>query len=151
MYRKGTSALITNSNNEFLLVNLISFEEKFFAIPGGGVEEGETLEESVYREIQEELGINTDSLELVGKSDSPLQFIFKTPKINKKGKEYIGSERHFFGFKFIGDNNEIKLQEDEVRHYKWVSFADLDKYLLFDDQLIETTEKIVEIFPQEIK
>lgn len=146
MYRKGVSALIINSNNEFLLVNLISFEERYFAIPGGGLEDGETLEDAVYREVQEELGITANSLELVGKSDLPLQVIFKTPKINKKGEEYAGSERYFFGFKFIGNNNEIKLQEDEVRDYKWVSFADLNKYLLFDNQLNETVEKIKKIF-----
>ena len=39
MYRKGVSALIMNKNKELLLVNLMSFEEKYFAIPGGGLEE----------------------------------------------------------------------------------------------------------------
>ncbi len=80
MYRKGVSALIANSKNEFLLVNLMSFEEKYFAIPGGGVEVGETLEEAAYREIKEELGIETSLLEQVGRSSHPLQVTFKTPK-----------------------------------------------------------------------
>jgi hypothetical protein len=42
MYRKGVSALIINNKNEFLLVNIESFEERFFAILGGGIEESET-------------------------------------------------------------------------------------------------------------
>ncbi len=147
MYRKGVSALIINSKDEFLIVNLNSFEEQFYAIPGGGVEEGESLEEAAYREVKEELGIDAKSLELIGKGEVPLQFTFKTPKV-KNGVEIIGSERHFFGFKFIGDDNEIKLQEDEVRAYKWVPFAELDKFLLFDNQLAETSEKLVELFPQ---
>jgi putative (di)nucleoside polyphosphate hydrolase len=147
MYRKGVSALILNNKKEFLLVNLNSFEDKYFAIPGGGVEEGESLQDAVYREIKEELGIDRDSLELIGKSDSPLRVTFKTPKI-KNGVEIIGSERYFFGFNFIGDNNEIKLQEEEVRAYKWVSFSDLGKYLLFDDQLEESVGKIGDIFPR---
>lgn len=148
MYRKGVSALIINKKSEFLLVNLNSFEEQFFAIPGGGVEEGESLEDAVYREVREELGINAQSLELIGKGNMPLQFTFKTPKINKEGKEYIGSERYFFGFKFNGDDSEIQLQKEEVRKYKWVPFADLGKYLLFDNQLKETSEKLSELFPQ---
>ncbi len=77
MYRKGVSALLCNNNQEFLLVNLQSFENKFFTIPGGGVEEGETLEEAVYREIHEELGIGKSSLEYVGKSDISIKRIFK--------------------------------------------------------------------------
>ncbi|MCK9273223.1 NUDIX domain-containing protein [Candidatus Gracilibacteria bacterium] len=146
MYRKGISALIVNAKNDFLLVNLISFEEKYYAIPGGGVEANETLEDASYREIKEELGINSSSLELIGTSPNPLQFIFKVPKINKEGKEYIGSERYFFAFRFIGSDDEIQLAKDEVRAYKWVPFSALNQYLLFDNQLADTIEKIKEIF-----
>lgn len=147
MYRKGISALIINKNKEFLLVNLKSFEDKYFAIPGGGVEEGETLEEAAYREVKEELGIEKSSLEYVDKSSQPLKFKFKVIKMTREGVEYEGSERNFFGFNFIGDDDEIKLQESEVRAYKWVPFAELNNHLLFDNQLEETSEKILEIFP----
>ena len=145
MYRKGISALIINGKKEFLLVNLISFEEKYFSIPGGGVEANETLEEAAYREIKEELGINTSSLEKIGLSKNPLSFTFKVPKVNSEGKEYIGSERHFFAFRFIGFDSEIHLTENEVHAYKWVPFSELGTYLLFDNQLSDTTEKIKEI------
>lgn len=147
MFRKGVSALIVNNKNEFLLVNLESFEEKYFAIPGGGVEQGETLEEAVYREIYEELGIDQKNLQIVGQSDVPLRFKFKVTKLNRDGVEYEGSERYFFGFKFIGNESGIKLQEGEIRFYKWVSFENLKDYLLFDNQLVETTEKILGLFP----
>jgi len=143
MYRKGVSALIINKNQEFLLVNLISFKDRYFAIPGGGLEENETPEDAVYREIQEELGIDKESLKFVGKGNTPIIFKFK---VTREDKEYEGSERHFFGFHFIGSDNEIKLKENEVRTYKWVSFTELKKFLLFDNQLDETREKILEIF-----
>ena len=160
MYRKGVSAIIINLTGEFLLVNLVSFEDKYFAIPGGGVEEGETLEDAVYREIKEELGIEKTSLRFIGKNETPLHTNFKTPKTSKAGQTYIGSERYFFGFEFIGPvgtpidkigdesslNDEIKLQESEVRAYKWVPFNDLDKYLLFDGQLEDTLGEIRGIF-----
>ncbi len=106
MYRKGVSALIINKNQEFLLVNLISFEDKYFAIPGGGLEENETLEDAVYREIQEELGIGKKSLQFVGKNDATITFKFKVIKMTREGKEYEGSERYFFGFNFFGDLRE---------------------------------------------
>lgn len=146
LFRKGASALIINNKNEFLLVNLESFEEKYFAIPGGGVEQGETLEKAVYREIKEELNIDKKSLLLIGKSDLPIIIKFKNIKFNDDGKKFDGMERYFFGFKFIGEDSEIKLQETEIRSYKWVSFDDLKDYLLFDDQLTDTAEKIIVIF-----
>lgn len=145
-FRKGVSALIINNMNEFLLVNLESFKTHFFAIPGGGLEEKETLEEAAYREIEEELGIGKRFLELLGFCKEPIQFRF-TKKMNRDGVEYDGSERYFLGFKFIGKDSEIKLLDGEIRSYKWVSYDDLKDYLLFDDQLSETTEKIRELFP----
>ncbi len=147
MFRKGVSALIINKNQEFLLVNLQSFKTHFFAIPGDGLEDNELLEDAAYREIEEELGINKKSLECIGQCKEPLQFKFKTIKLNRDGKEYEGSERYFFGFRFTGNDDEIKLQESEVRAYKWVLFNDLQEYLLFDNQLEETSEKIIELFP----
>ena len=147
MYRTGVSALIINKKEEFLLVNLKSFEERFFAIPGRGLDQGESLEEAVYREIREELGIEKSSLELLGKSDLPLRFRFKEITLNRNGNKYEGSERYFFGFRFIGNDHEIMLQENEVRSYTWVKFSELKEYLLFDNQLEETSEKIIEIFP----
>jgi len=146
-YRKGVSALIINSRNEFLLVNLESFEDKYFSVPGGGLEQGETLEAAVYREVREELGIEKDSLKFVGKSQDPVRFKYKVITITRGGKNYEGSERYFFGLRFVGTDDEIHLKEDEVRAYKWVPFVQLKDYLLFDNQLLETSEKITEIFP----
>ena len=147
LFRKGISALIMNKKKEFLLVNLEAFKNHFFAIPGGGLEENESTEDAVYREIQEELGITRQSLELVGVCEESLKLIFKTKKLQRDGIEYDGSERYFFGFKFIGNDSEIKLQEGEIRSYKWVSYGKLKNYLLFDDQLKDTQEKILELFP----
>lgn len=146
MYRKGVAALIINNKQEFLLVNLLSFEEKYFAIPGGGLDKDESMEDAVYREIKEELGIEKDSLELVGKNDTPLQFKFKEIKLSRDGIEYEGSEKYYFGFKFIGNEDEIKLPENEVRSYKWVSYSNLKDYLLFDNQLSDTKKQIKNIF-----
>jgi putative (di)nucleoside polyphosphate hydrolase len=146
MYRKGVSALIINKDDEFLLVNLKSFEDKYFAIPGGGVEQGETLENAVYREIYEELNIGKKSLQFVGQSNIPIKFKFKVIKMISDGKNYEGSERYFFGFRFVGANNEIKPKDGEVRFYKWIPFVQLKDYLLFDEQLKDTQEKIKEIF-----
>jgi ADP-ribose pyrophosphatase YjhB (NUDIX family) len=147
MFRKGVSAIIINKKNEFLLVNLESFEDKYFAIPGGGIEKEETLRDAVYRELNEELGIKEKDLQTVGQSDIPVRFKFKVIKMNRDDVEYEGSERYFFGFNFIGDEKNIIPNPKEVRSYKWVAYDDLKDYLLFDNQLQETLEKIKEIFP----
>ena len=146
MFRKGVSAIIINKKNEFLLVNLESFEDKYFAIPGGGVEWDETLKDAVYRELDEELEIKEKNLQIVGQSNIPIRFKFKVIEMIRDGKNYEGSERYFFGFRFVGTNNEIQPKKGEVRSYKWIPFAQLKDHLLFDGQLKDTQEKIKEIF-----
>ena len=147
MYRSGVSALIINDQQELLVVNLESFEDRYFAVPGGGVDQGETLEEAVYRELDEELNIKQQDLQPVGRSDTPVRFKFKVIKMNRDGQNYTGSERYFFGFRFLGTNKEVWPRDGEVRRYEWVPFDQLQNYLLFDNQLEETLEKIREIFP----
>jgi putative (di)nucleoside polyphosphate hydrolase len=146
MYRKGVSTLIINRKKEFLLVNLETFEEDEYAIPGGGIEEEESLEDAAYREIYEEVGIQRTSLELVGIGTKPIMYNFRS-KLVRNGIEYTGSLRNFLGFLFVGSDEDILTKKGEVRTSKWVSFSELDKYLLFDLQLEETTEQIREIFP----
>ena len=92
------------------------------------------------------LARENENLKLIGTSAEPLLIHFKTNKLTRDGIEYDGMERNFFGFRFVGDDREIKLQDGEIRSYKWVSFADLKDYLLFENQLEETTKKIAEIF-----
>lgn len=147
IFRKGVSALILNKNQEVLLVNLRSFETKFYAVPGGGIEAGETLDDAAYREIKEELGISKKLLESVGMSTSPIKLLFKTGKLKRDGVEYDGMERFFFGFHFLGKDDYITLQSDEIRGYKWVTFSNLKDHLLFENQLEDTTEKLLELFP----
>ncbi|MFW5853265.1 MAG: NUDIX hydrolase [Patescibacteria group bacterium] len=146
MYRKGVSGLVMNDNQEFLLVNLESFNLKYFAVPGGGVEPGEELERAIYRELDEELGLKEDSLELVGRSQVPVLFKFKAITMECDGVAYEGSERYFFGFRFVGSDHEIYQKDGEVRTYKWVPVSELKHYLLFDNQLEQTIEKIEEMF-----
>lgn len=146
MYRKGVSALIKNKNNQFLLVNLQSFNKKYYAVLGGGVEPNESLKNAVYREIYEEVGIKKQQLKLVGKSTKPLYFNFKEIIINKGGNTYKGSKRYFFGFLFLGNKTHIKINKNEVRQCRWVKFSNLQKYLLFKDQYKDTVYYINKIF-----
>ncbi len=148
MYREGVSTLIINKTNQILLVNLTSFEEQFYSIPGGGIEKGEDKIDAVYREIREEFGIDKKQLEIIDKSTTPVQFDFKTGPRIMHGAEYVGQERFFFLLKFIGEDNYIRIDESEVRKYLWADFSELDKYLLFEGQLDSVKKTLKSLLPK---
>lgn len=53
LYRVAARALIIQDNK----VLLVQESEKWWAFPGGGIDHGETIELSLRREVEEELGV----------------------------------------------------------------------------------------------
>lgn len=58
--RKRASAVIVK-DNKLLLIKRIKPERVYFMFPGGGVEEGETVEQGLRREVKEELTLDVTS------------------------------------------------------------------------------------------
>ena len=78
----------------------------------GTIEEGETYESNIHKEVMEELGFNLEEL-TTGK------------------KELISKERKFFSqyfFAKISKNTIFTLQESEVDEVKWISLKELKKW-----------------------
>jgi 8-oxo-dGTP pyrophosphatase MutT (NUDIX family) len=142
LYRKGVAVIIENTKSEILLVNLTSFEEQYFAVPGGGSEEGEKTEDTVYREMFEELGITKDNLVICKIAEEPIKFTFKKgPKI-MHGVEYVGQEKLYVYTKFTGTDEDIKLDQEEVRKYVWTTIENMGEYIKFPGELELALEEI---------
>lgn len=146
-YRKSTLALITNREGKVLIVSNKEYKENEWNVPGGGIEEGETPEETIIRELGEELGSN--NFEIVKISEQT--YLYEWPdevvekRLKEKGKTYRGQEKIQFLIKFTGSEEEIKIDPKEIREIKWVRPNELQLYLIFPNQY-EKTKKLLEEF-----
>ena len=88
------------------------------------------------RELKEELG--SESFQII--KESPFIDRFEWPKEDqergfaKHGKRWRGQEKHQFITRFVGNKDEIVIQDEEIRKIKWVPYSELKEYLIFEGQ-----------------
>ncbi|MDA0745520.1 MAG: NUDIX domain-containing protein, partial [bacterium] len=92
-------AVILIQNNRIALIKRVRENEEYFLIPGGQVEEGETIEEAAIRETREELGLHIQL--------GPLAAIVEFPSRPNRTQYYYWAQ--ITGGKFgTGDGAELK-------------------------------------------
>lgn len=94
---------------------------EYYAIPGGGKEENETIEECVAREIKEEFNLDVEVLEQLGtvEDDNNIGYIYNT--------RLIGGD-----FKLGGEELERNNPENYYEVQK-INIKDIDKINLFEE------------------
>lgn len=112
----GVCILVTNSQNQVLLgKRKNAYKAGYFGIPGGRVEVGEKLLECAKRELQEECGITSDALEIIG-------FI----KENQGEYDFI----HFVATVTIDQVHVENIEEDKCEGWEWYDLSSLPTPLL---------------------
>jgi molecular chaperone GrpE len=107
-------AFIFNDKDELFLMKGTKWHGKYI-VPGGKVEMNETLEESLKREVKEEINLDIEDIKLIGLTDGlGLQ------------KAYTKEDNHFVfvdNKAFAKDIKNIKLNS-EASEYKWLKLEE---------------------------
>lgn len=127
--KRNNSALIVNPKNQILIIKRSDNDDSMpgvWELPSGGIEENESIEESVLREVKEEVGIVLDSCgELV--DTEKYQFT------NKKGVLKEVTEYTFLVK--VNDIPEVILST-EHSNYAWANYNELLNFFNDEDDLI---------------
>jgi len=94
----------------------------------GGVENGESTEEAVFREVLEETGIKKKDIKRTIKDINYFEFKSNNPKENKGiiVKEYV------FGFE-VDKGTNVKIDPIEHDEYGWFPFEKATELLKWDN------------------
>lgn len=112
-YIKIVIVFIQNSEGKFLIQKTSKQKGSVWATTGGLVSSGYTSDETIVKEIEEELGLTIDFNELKHFYNEKREYAFQDAYYLKKDI----------------DINDIKLQEEEVEFVKWLSIDEIKELI----------------------
>ena len=124
------SAVLVSKNRKILLgkVRIGGVYPDCWHIPGGGVDENETKNQALIREMKEEVGINVKNCPIKLLSNSLTGECVKTDNITGE-KCLMKMKFNIYLINLDKDSSEINISlNDDLREYKWVTKDELIKY-----------------------
>ena len=94
--------------------------------PQGGIQDKETPEQALHRELEEEIGLTEASVEILGVTRGWLRY--RLPKrFVRKGQSpvCIGQKQKWFLLRMLEDDGAVRLDgndKPEFDHWRWVSY-----------------------------
>ena len=119
-YRPNVCMFVVNSERKIFLGERLG-EPGVWQLPQGGAEPHLTLEENVYKELEEELGAPRDLFLIVQKFQATHTYDFRNPPQYAKGV-WRGQAQTFWLVSFKGKDVDINLKKhvQEFESFQWV-------------------------------
>ena len=147
-YRPNVAAIVLSSSYpytcEVLIASRIDVEDAW-QFPQGGIDNGETPEEALFRELKEEIG--TDEVTIVAEYPSWVSYDFPQA-VAERMAPFIGQRQKYFLVKLKkGAKINIKTKIPEFSSYKFVPSSKLNDYITFFKRTVY--KKVLKYFKDE--
>ena len=146
-YRPNVAAIILSPKYPEKVEILVAKRTDIDAwqFPQGGIDEGESAEEALYRELKEEIG--TDEVEIIASMPEWQSYDF--PKIiAKKMYPFDGQKQKYFLVRLKpGARINLNTKIPEFKDYKFVSINEIFKYVKSFKRPVY--KKVLEYFKKE--
>jgi len=116
-YRANVAAVLRNSKGRILVCERLGVPGAW-QFPQGGLDDGETPEQALVRELWEEIGVRPEHYEVAFRR-GPYRYLYGNGRI-KKG--FHGKEQLYFLCNFTGDGSEIRVDTEhpEFQAFRWI-------------------------------
>ena len=123
-YRANVGIVIVNNEKKVLWAKRLN--EEAWQFPQGGINNNESIEEAMYRELKEEVGLNPNHILIIARTKGWLRYdVPKNWIRNNSQKKYKGQKQVWFLLKFVGEDTDIFLKntsKPEFDSWEWVNF-----------------------------
>ncbi|MCK4950254.1 MAG: RNA pyrophosphohydrolase [Gammaproteobacteria bacterium] len=123
-YRHNVGIIISNQQGQLLWARRIG--QDAWQFPQGGINESETLEGALFRELSEEVGLNSEHVEIIGCTKDWLHYRLPEHLMRYKSLPLcIGQKQMWFLLRLTADDQSIcfdKSSRPEFDSWKWVDY-----------------------------
>ena len=122
------AVIVAVTDGDKLLLTKYSTGYKRFALIAGFAESGETIEETVHREVMEEVGLKVKNLRYY------------------KSQPWTFTDTLLFGFFCdVDKDNHITMDEKELSYANWLSLEELEEV---EDDEVSLTREMIRVFKE---
>jgi putative (di)nucleoside polyphosphate hydrolase len=115
LFRPNVAAILLNMDNEMFIAERTHIRGSW-QFPQGGVDSGESLEEALFREIEEEIGVKPGKIQVLDRKGG---YRYEFPKGRLKYGIYGGQEQVYFLCRFLGHDEDINIDTKHREFGRW--------------------------------
>lgn len=132
-YRANVGIILTDGDSKVLVARRAG--ARGWQFPQGGIRPEEELETAVYRELHEEIGLETSDVELLGRTHAWLRYKLPRRYQRRDSKPLcIGQKQMWFLLQLTSDDSKVHLDSTdspEFDRWRWVDYWQPPRDVIF--------------------
>jgi len=119
-FRANVGIVLTRGSGEVFLGGRVG--GRGWQFPQGGVNRGERVEDALYRELKEEIGLGSDDVEMLGSTEGWLRYRLPRQYVRDR---CIGQKQRWFLLKLVGDESKLRFDltnQPEFERWRWTDY-----------------------------
>lgn len=122
-YRPNVGIIVMNPNGQLFWAKRVG--QDGWQFPQGGIDEGESAEAAMYRELYEEIGLKKDDVDIVGVTNGWLKYKLPEHLRRNKQPQCIGQKQKWYLLKLTSQDDAFRFDcasKAEFDDWRWVSY-----------------------------
>jgi putative (di)nucleoside polyphosphate hydrolase len=124
-FRPNVGIVVVNQGGEVLWGRRVGGRDSW-QFPQGGIHGGESPEQAMYRELDEEVGLQPDDVSVLGQTSDWLRYRLPERYVRRRERPVcIGQKQRWFLLRLTADDAAVKLDahpKPEFDDWRWVSY-----------------------------
>ncbi len=140
-YRPNVGIILVNQKNEVFWGKRI--REHAWQFPQGGINQGETPEQAMYRELYEEIGLRPEHVKIIGRTRDWLRYDVPRHWVRREWRHtYRGQKQIWFLLRLVGRDTDVCLRTSahpEFDAWRWCEYwIPLDSVIEFKREVYQS-------------